>query len=411
MKQSELFTMPSKLMAFILFIAMGLFTISCGDDEEMMEDPINPTGNEKEYVLNSFAVPTISGVATFTELEDNSTEITLELVGTPDGGEHPAHIHMNTAAESGGILLSLTPVDGTTGMSTTIATTLDDGTPVGYQDFLNIDGYINVHLSADDLGTIVAQGDIGQNELTGTTINYTLEERAVEGISGTATFAERKNGEALATIMLSGTPDGGEHPAHIHFNTAAEGGGIAFSFNPVNGTTGMSVSNVSMLDDGTAFSYSEIADFDGYINVHLSADDLGTIVAQGDIGQNELTGMSTEYTLGEKDVMGISGTALFEERQNGETLITLSLDGTPDGGEHPAHIHFNSATEGGGIAFSFDPVNGTTGMSLSNLATLDDGTMITYSEVLNYNGYINVHLSAEELGTIVAQGNIGSNVQ
>jgi hypothetical protein len=86
--------------------------------------------------------------------------------------------------------------------------------------------------------------------------------------------------------MLSGTPDGGEHPAHIHFNSAAEGGGIAFTFNPVNGTTGMSRTNVSSLNDGTAFTYSNIADFDGYINVHLSADDLGTIVAQGDIGQN-----------------------------------------------------------------------------------------------------------------------------
>jgi hypothetical protein len=31
---------------------------------------------------------------------------------------------------------------------------------------LNFDGYINVHLSATNLASLVAQGDIGQNELT-----------------------------------------------------------------------------------------------------------------------------------------------------------------------------------------------------------------------------------------------------
>jgi hypothetical protein len=35
--------------------------------------------------------------------------------------------------------------------------------------------------------------------------------------------------------------------------------------------------------------YINALDFDGYINVHLSADKLATLVAQGDIGQNDLT--------------------------------------------------------------------------------------------------------------------------
>ncbi|MBQ0741375.1 hypothetical protein J9332_44595, partial [Aquimarina celericrescens] len=68
-------------------------------------------------------------------------------------------------------------------------------------------------------------------------------------------------------------------------NTAVEGGSILYSFNPVNGTTGMSQSNVATLDDGTAFVYADVLEVDGYVNIHLSADDLGTIVAQGDIGQ------------------------------------------------------------------------------------------------------------------------------
>jgi hypothetical protein len=42
-------------------------------------------------------------------------------------------------------------------------------------------------------------------------------------------------------------------------------------------------------------SRQALLDFDGYINVHLSADKLATLVAQGDIGQNDLTDVSKVY--------------------------------------------------------------------------------------------------------------------
>jgi hypothetical protein len=55
---------------------------------------------------------------------------------------------------------------------------------------LNFDGYINVHLSATNLATLVAQGDIGQNELTAVSKVYALGSVAVPNISGTATFSK-----------------------------------------------------------------------------------------------------------------------------------------------------------------------------------------------------------------------------
>ena len=82
---------------------------------------------------------------------------------------------------------------------------------------------------------------------------------------------------------------------------------------------------------------------------------------------------------------------------------------TPAGGMHPAHIHNNDIATGGGIAFTFNVVDGDTGMSMTQVEALDDSTPITYDEILTFNGYINVHLSATQLATIVAQGNIGSN--
>ncbi|WP_439127768.1 hypothetical protein [Polaribacter sp.] len=367
------------------------------------------TGNTIDYDLGEKDVAGISGTATFSERINGEALATLNIMNTPAGGEHPAHIHANTAIEGGAILLSFTPVNGDTGMSVTNITALDDGSSFMYADVSDVDGYINVHLSATQLGTIVAQGDIGQNDLTGNTIDYDLGEKDVAGISGTATFAERINGEALATLDIMNTPAGGMHPAHIHANTAAESGAILFSFTPVNGDTGMSMTNVAAFDDGSAFMYSDISALDAYINVHLSATQLGTIVAQGDIGRNDLTGESKVYTLAEKDVAGISGTATFYERLDGSALAVLNVMNTPPGGMHPAHIHENDAATGGPIAFSFTPVNGDTGMSMSQVEALDDGTAITYDGILTFDGYINVHLSATQLGTIVAQGNIGSN--
>jgi len=401
------FFKPLSQLAFLAILLFPLILASCEDDEEIS---ITPTENVKIYPLDPIGGSGVSGNATFTELSDGSIEVMLDLTGTQAGNSHPAHIHFNTAAEGGAIAISLMPVDGGTGNSTTTITELDDGSSITYSELMEFDGYINVHLSADELATIVAQGDIGQNELTGTTKSYTLDERAIEGISGSVTFSERVNGEALAQITLTGTPDGGSHPAHIHMNTAAEGGGIVYTFTPVDGSTGTSLSNVAALDDGTAFGYDDVLAYDGYVNVHLSVDELATIVAQGDIGQNELTGESIVYDLEERAVEGISGTASFFERVSGEALAVLELSNTPNGGSHPAHIHANSAAVGGPIIFSFNPVDGTSGLSRTNVAMLDDGSSLGYADIESIDGYINVHLSADELGTIVAQGNIGINV-
>jgi len=389
-----------------ILILFSSILISCKNDPDPV--PI-PTGSKETFDLASVADPSISGTAEFIENKDNSTTINLQLSGTPAGGMHPAHIHLNTAAEGGDIVLTLGTVTGGTGMSSVTVSSLDDGAPISYSQLINFDGYINVHVSSSDLATLVAQGDIGENALTGESKTYALGTAAVPGISGSATFSQRMNDETLVKIMLDGTPDGGMHPSHIHVNTAAEGGAIAVSFTPINGTTGMSVTNISALNDDTPITYDELLVFDGYINVHLSAAELGTLVAQGDIGQNELTGKFKSYVLGEKAVPGINGTAIFRERANGSTLAILEVQNTIPDSSHPAHIHANSAAVGGGIVISLTPVNGSTGMSMTNIVALDDMTAITYAQLLTYNGYINVHLSMAQLGVVVAQGNIGNN--
>lgn len=273
------------VMKLALMLLISINFTSCSSDDDGVV--IGPTGESKTYILSSVADPSISGTATFIENNNNTTTIELDINGTPSDGMHPAHIHFNTAAEGGDIALTLGTVDGSTGFSSITTNELNNGTMITYDELLDFDGYINVHLSADELGTIVAQGDIGQNELTSDSMTFPLATVDVAGISGTATFTKRANGEALATLSLTGTPDGGMHPAHIHEGSVATApGDILFTFTPVDGTTGMSKTNVSMLDDNTAFNYSDVLTVDGYINVHLSADDLGTLVAQGNLGSN-----------------------------------------------------------------------------------------------------------------------------
>ncbi len=380
--------------------------VSCNDDD--MEGPAT-TGNSKTFELMAVSNPAIDGTIKFEEQTNGVTRVTISLRNTAGGSMHPAHIHMNTAAEGGDIVVSLTPVDGSTGMSETMISETDNGMAMSYSDLIQYDGYVNVHASDSDLQTLVAQGDIGENALTGMMTSYSLDERSGSGVSGMAVFYERENGETLVELDLNGTPTDGMHPAHIHMNTAAEGGDIAITLNSVNGASGLSRTNVTQTDDGmNQLNYTDLIDFNGYINVHLSSSDL-SVVAQGDIGQNALTGNMTSYSLDERSASGISGSAIFYERMNGKTLVELNVTGTPAEGMHPAHIHMNTAAEGGDIAVTLNSVNGSTGISYTSVSQTDDAAMqLGYDDLIDFDGYINIHFSASDL-SVVAQGDIGQN--
>lgn len=330
-----------------------------------METPVTETAS-KTYTLGSVADPDISGTAKFVTFSNDSTVVELKLENTPDGGMHPAHIHFNTAVEGGDIALTLTAVDGGTGESSTPVTALDDGTAISYTELLEYNGYINVHLSAEELGTLVAQGDIGQNELTGESKEYMLNSVAIAEIDGTATFFERVNGEALAIIMLNNTPADGMHPGHIHANSAEEGGDILFTFNPVIGATGISETNVAALADDSSFGYAEVLTVDGYINIHLSTEDLGTLVAQGNIGANEgeaaedkdfivTNNGTTSYVFNSGDVENLENpnltlkrgeTYTFAVNASGHPFFIKSVQGNTNLGAYNSGVTNNGAQAG-----------------------------------------------------------------
>jgi len=395
----KLSTLPGLLLAGMIFF------IGCKKDDPKPQ----LTGINKQFKLFSKTNPGISGTVTFAKRDDDATLVTVQLNGTSAGASHPAHIHANTAAESGGILLDLTAIDGASGKSETVVKTLKDGSVITYDQLINLNGYVNVHLSTSDLATLIAQGDIGQNELTDTNKIYALGSVSNIAISGTATFTKRVSGKTLVSIALTGTTAGVSSIAHIHINSVAQTGGAVVDLTSITGATGKSETSINKLNTGVEITYDELLNFNGYINVHESASAMSTIIAEGDIGRNELTNISITYMLSAVTNNAISGTAKFTKRVSGETLVSIALTGTTAGVSSPAHIHLNSVAQGGSIAIDLTAVKGATGKSETSVSKLNSGVAITYDQLLTFNGYINVHQSAGNLATLIAQGNIGAN--
>ncbi len=147
---------------------------------------------------------------------------------------------------------------------------------------------------------------------------YNLQTKDILGVTGTVTIAEKVSGssESIVTIKVNGAP-AGTHPAHIHMNSAVETGPIAYPLSDVD-INGNSSTTLSV-------SYNTLINYDGYVNVHLDALTLGTIIAQADIGGNWLTGTNHTYSLIQDSTSGVTGSAKFEKRKNGNTLVSISL--------------------------------------------------------------------------------------
>jgi len=235
------------------------------------------------------------------------------------------------------------------------------------------------------------------------TTSYNLMVKDVLGVSGTATFTETSSAITTINISLTNAPSG-THPAELRMNSAIEGGTVVIALNPVE-TTGKSSTNT------TTMTYMQLIAYDGFIQVHKSENEHNVILAQGDIGGNVITATNKTYTLDTVGTYGVSGTALFEKRANGNTLVTISLTGTIAGDVYPATINLGSISSvgGGPVVTTLSNVDGTTGKSYSNIRKLDSGYDITYDNWLVYDGYINIYQTTVSLGNIICHGNIGSN--
>ena len=237
---------------------------------------------------------------------------------------------------------------------------------------------------------LIPAGGCKKDEDPARKTSYNLKVQDVLGVTGTATFIETSAAVSTITIKLYGAPSG-THPAALYMNTVAEGGETVVELNPVD-ASGTSSTSVNSL------TYNQLIAYDGFIRVLKSSSEPDVILAQGDIGGNVITDTNVIYTLGTIGAFGVSGTALFEKRENGNSLVTLNLAGTIAGEFYPATINLSSvATIGGGpVTKTLSNVNGTTGKSYTTIRKLDGGLNITYDNWLVYNGYLNIYQTSAE---------------
>jgi hypothetical protein len=271
--------------------------------------------------------------------------------------------------------------------------------------------------------------DSGMDEAPLQQISYDLAAQSnngavSSGVDGTVTFWRAGESRTIATLELEDgiTNTSVSHPAHIHAGSVSEApGGIEIYLSPIDGSGGGGTS-ARVLER----PIEDLADFDGYVNIHESVSTLNTVVGQGNIGANaegtEGDGLtlvdpprSVAYSLsansnsGSVAQNGLSGTVAFREVTSGMTLVTLSLNtgGGATGADvsHPAHIHAGSVSEAPGeIQIYLSPIDGS-----DAAATSSKLVERSYDELAGFDGYVNVHESVANLDVVVAQGNIGAN--
>lgn len=249
---------------------------------------------------------------------------------------------------------------------------------------------------------LIVGGGCKDNSPTRNT-TYNLSVKDVLGVSGKVTFTETSSTKTTIAIVLSNAPSG-THPANLYMYSAVEAGAVVIALNPVD-ETGKSSTEV------TTMTYSQLIIYDGYVKIFKSSSEPNVILAQGDIGGNVLTTTNKTYTLSTVGIFGVSGTALFEKRVNGNTLVTITLAGTINGQTYPASINLGSITSigGGPVVKALNNVDGTTGKSYTNIRKLDSNVSITYDNWLVYDGYINIYQVSVILENIICHGNIGSH--
>lgn len=155
---------PTYSAAILLSFMLLLIFVSC-EENDIQEDEF--TGKFIEYPLVTGSEHGIHGSVLFKERNDHSVQITIKIDATGEGLVHPAHLHFGAVTPDADLAISLTPVDGSSGVSISKVRSLVDDTPVTYPDLLEFDGHIKVHLdNGPNKSTVLSFGNIGSNSST-----------------------------------------------------------------------------------------------------------------------------------------------------------------------------------------------------------------------------------------------------
>jgi uncharacterized surface protein with fasciclin (FAS1) repeats len=145
---------------------------------------------------------------------------------------------------------------------------INDSATVTAADIAATNGTVHV------IDTVLIPPLLGQEKVG--VIRYPVSEVNGTGINGLV-IVKGDTRNSTVTVLMQGTPAGGKHPMHFHAGNCDSNGDVVIPLNDLDGTTGTSRTVVNV-------PYGTIVGGDHYLNIHLSAEDMGTIVACGEVG-------------------------------------------------------------------------------------------------------------------------------
>lgn len=219
-------------------------------------------------------------------------------------------------------------------------------------------------------------------------VQYELDARPNDGAfplgrSGAVTFYDLRGESTLVKLDLAASlnrrPEPG--PPEVSFSASISRNGTSkrgreFLLSPIDPRT-------TALESARLISepLETFLELDRHVRVRESIAD-STVISEGDIGANA-TGITSESGLdlvpeprsltfdlsarpnaGDLAPEGIAGSVRFRELTGRKTLVTVMLAPETASGRtgadvsHPAHLHMNSVSEGGEIAFALSPISG-----------------------------------------------------
>jgi len=146
---------PKHSLTILFLLVMNGF-LGCTEDDVEKAVILQSTS----YKLHAISNSNISGKATFTQEDNGSTHVLIELEGAFTK-ENSAYIRFNRASVGGNVAITLKACE--CAISNTTITKLDNGTPITYDGLLALNGHISIHKGDNPDDPIVAVADIGSN--------------------------------------------------------------------------------------------------------------------------------------------------------------------------------------------------------------------------------------------------------
>ncbi|MGH2643824.1 MAG: hypothetical protein ACRDE2_07750, partial [Chitinophagaceae bacterium] len=225
-----------------------------------------PTPQQTQYTISPYnATSQISGTVNFMQVMNvDSVIVTIKLQGVNQDGSYPVYIRQGTSLEDGPVAFNLGFVDGQN-------PTLTKEIPLAFSDLANYNGCLNVYRNPNDTVTIIAQSEIGGNNVFKA---YNMYNPAnTSQINGQFRVYQRTTGSYLVIRIDTSLAHIGNisHPARVY--TAA--GLRVFDLNNVDSVSGVSATPLPNQP------YNTLSTYPGSVKVLLSQDFQDVTISQG----------------------------------------------------------------------------------------------------------------------------------